>query len=145
MEEKSKSETIRKNSKKPSVSKVVGALVVLAVLAFAGLMTFKYQDLKKNPQKQVQAEQKSLISKVTKLIKLPTDETPSIATVSDKEKLKEQAFFVKAENGDTLLIYTAAKQAILYREKDNQIVQVAPIAIDTATPGTTPAATAPVQ
>ncbi len=130
-----------KKSKKKRVKapkgKALVVLLIVALIGVAGFMTFKYMDLKQNPNKVTEAEQKSLIQKVGKLMKLPDGEQPSIATVSDKEKLKDQAFFSKAENGDTLLIYTTAKQAILYREKDNQIIQVAPIAIDTTTGGTT--------
>ena len=42
-------------------------------------------------QAQVQAETDTLVSEVGKLIALPSDEKPTIATVSDVEKVKEQA------------------------------------------------------
>lgn len=127
-----------KKRKISSVSKPVLLLSVLLVasLAVGGFMTLKYQNAKKNPQSLVQADQNKLVDKVGALINLPKDEEPSIATVSDKEKLKEQAFFKEAENGDTLLIYTKAKKAILYRESANRVVEVAPIAIDTNQAGT---------
>jgi hypothetical protein len=125
------------NKYKMSISKIVVAIVLIGAIGVATFSTLKYQDAKKNPQSLIQADQKKLIDKVGALIELPKDEQPSIATVSDKEKLKEQAFFKSAENGDTLLIYTKAKKAILYREKTNKVVEVAPIAIDAAA-GSTP-------
>jgi len=142
-------EESKKSSKKkrslPTKNIIIAAILVVA-LATAGVMTFKYQDLKKNPEQVTQSQQKKLLEKVGALIKIPSDEQPSIATVSDKEKLKEQAFFKNAENGDTLLIYSNAKKAILYRESSNQVIEVAPIAIDVPQQGTTasePEATKP--
>ncbi len=121
---------------------IMGA-VVLAAVGLAGYFAYENQRIRSNPQSLVQADQSRLIDKVGKLIDLPKDEQPSIATVSDKNKLKEQAFFKNAQNGDTLLIYTNARKAILYREKDNKVIEVAPIAIDTAAQptGTQPAKT----
>jgi uncharacterized protein HemX len=127
--------------KKANKTTVVLALLLIVAVAVGGYFTVQYKKVKDNPQAVSQAEQKSLIGKVGQLIDLPKDEQPSIATVSDKAKLKEQAFFSKAENGDTLLIYTNAKKAILYRETTNKIVEVAPIAIDTSSAGTTPTTT----
>ncbi len=72
-------------------------------------------------------ETKQLVDKVSKLILLPNDEIPTVATVSDPEKLKNQAFFSKAKNGDRVLIYTASKRAYLYDPVANKILEVAPI------------------
>ncbi len=88
------------------------------------------QKLLKNPQQLAQNQTKSVLDKLGKLMVLPKDETPTIATVQDKGKLKEQAFFAKAENGDKLVIYLKAKKAILFRESANKIVEVAPVNIE---------------
>lgn len=115
---------------------IVAAVCILA-LGTIGYLAWQNHDLKQNPNKIVQADQKKLLDKVGGLMTLPTGEQPSIATVSDKNKLKDQAFFKNAQNGDTLLIYTNARKAILYRESTNKIIEVAPIAIDTAAGTTT--------
>ncbi len=76
----------------------------------------------------------TLLSQVKKLIALP-DEVPTVATVSDIEKLADQPFFVNAQNGDKVLIFTNAKKAILYRPSAGLIIDVAPVTIgQSATP-----------
>jgi hypothetical protein len=58
---------------------------------------------------------------------LPADETPTIATVSDPEKLKDQPFFANAKKGDKVLIFSNSAKAILYSPTEDKIVEVAPI------------------
>jgi hypothetical protein len=87
---------------------------------------------------------KKLLTELGKLMQLP-DEEPTIATVTDKAKLKDQPFFNKAENNDTVFIFTQAKRAILYRSSVNKIIDVAPINVGDQVAGastsTTPATT----
>ena len=75
-------------------------------------------------QQEIQKEVEDLISKVSKLIALPEDENPTVATVTDVEAVKDQTFFAKAQNGDKVLIYTNARKAILYRPSENRILEV---------------------
>ena len=65
-----------------------------------------------------------LVEKVGKLIDLPQGETPTFATVTDTEKLKNQPFFQRAKNGDKVLIYSQSQKAILYRPSINKIIEV---------------------
>lgn len=107
------------------------ALFVLLV-AFAGVAVYFYRqfaELKANPQKTVQEEITKIIKKVGKLMVLPEGETPTIATVTDPERLADQPFFAKAKVGDKVLIYTNAKKVILYDPVGNIIVEVAPLNI----------------
>ncbi len=120
-------------------------LVILVVLAAAIFFAMQYRrvqslsqqldDLKANPQRAAEDQTKDLLDKVGKLIVLP-DETPTIATVSDLEALKDQPFFANAEVGDKVLIYTQAKKAILFSEKLNKIKEVAPVNLGDSTTGT---------
>jgi hypothetical protein len=106
----------------------------LALVAVVGVGTSIYfyiqlSNAKVDPQKVAQEEANKLIAQVGKLIILPTAETPTIATVTDPEALKSQAFFANAQKGDKLLIYTNSKKAILYDPAQNIIVEVAPVNI----------------
>ena len=111
------------------------SLVVLS-LGLAGYSYSMYQEsqqellkVKNNPQAIVQGEAKALIAKVGTLVSLPAGENPTIATVTDKTKLKSQSFFAKAENGDKVIIYTQARKAYLYSSKLNKVLEVAPVNI----------------
>lgn len=84
-------------------------------------------------------EIQSLISEVGKLIELPPGETPTLATVTEAEKVREQPFFQNAENGDKVLIYANAKKAYLYRPSAKKIIEVgvinlSPNQLDTQAP-----------
>ncbi|MDQ3158966.1 MAG: hypothetical protein M3P98_02415 [bacterium] len=110
--------------------------VVLILLLFAGSLggTYffytKYQEVKENPDIVVKQQVDAIVQKVSKLINLPQDETPSLATIEDIGQLKDQHFFDNAENGDQVLIYTKAAQAIIYRERENRLINVGPVAIN---------------
>lgn len=71
----------------------------------------------------------TIISEVSKLMVLPDNEKPTVATVSDPIILQGQPFFFKAKKGDKVLIYTKAQKAILYDPVANKIINVAPINI----------------
>lgn len=122
--------------KKPSVkNSLVTAGVAIAIVALGVVAIYFYiqyqntQTLLKNPTAAAQAEVNSLIAQVGKIVLLPTGETSTIATVSDKNKLKGQAFFAHTQNGDKLLMYTKAGWAYLYRPSANLLIQVAPLNI----------------
>lgn len=73
-----------------------------------------------------EASTTKLVIAVGKLAQLPVDEKPTVATVMDATKLKGQAFFAKAANGDKVLIFTQAQKAYLYRPSTNKIIEIAP-------------------
>lgn len=80
-------------------------------------------------------EAKTLVEKVGKLIDIPTDEEPTIATVTDLERLKNQPFFAKAKIGDRVLLYTKNKKAYLYDPVANKILEVGPLIVPTDATG----------
>ena len=111
----------------------MGSLGLVVVIAIVVAVYFYLQYQKNQPQANEQAVQ-SLVAEVSKLIELPTGEQPTVATVSDINKLKNQTFFAHAKNGDKVLIYTKAQKAILYDPTERKIVEVGPINLTQTSP-----------
>lgn len=115
-------------------SKVLLGAVVLIIAGAPGTYFFlqynKTQQLLNNPTAASKEEIKGLLEKISKLMVLPSDENPTVATVSDKSKLSGQAFFAKAENGDKVIIYTSMSRAILYRPSVDRIIDVTSVNVN---------------
>lgn len=123
-----------------NTKQLLGIVLIVGVGAFA-LMAYSTMQSKKEAQElrtQIEelqkgspaaseAEVQAIISEVGRLISLPGEETPTLATVSDRDKLKEIPFFANAETGDKVLIYVKARKAYLYRPSQQKLVEVAAI------------------
>lgn len=83
-----------------------------------------------------QQAEAAIVARVGKLVLLPAGETPTIATVSNPDKLRDQPFFANAKEGDKMLVYTIARKVYLYDPVNNILLNVAPLNIDTTTPTT---------
>jgi len=107
-------------------------IVIILLLGLYGTVHYynKYKSLTVDQTAAAQKVTNGLIADLGKLMELPTGETPTVATISDKEKLAGQAFFVNAQNGDILFAYTTSMKAILFRPSTNKIINVAPISIN---------------
>lgn len=80
-----------------------------------------------------QEKAKNVVLRVKKLMDIDTSVEPTVATIVDVEKLREQnPFYNKAENGDYLIV--TQSRAILYREEDNIILDVVPVQIEPPAP-----------
>jgi hypothetical protein len=118
---------IRTPRKKSFLKKYFALILILLVIALAITSAYFYKKSTANENQATQAEIQSLVEKVGRLAVLPTGETPTIATVSDPEALKDQAFFVDAKKGYKVLIYSNAKKAFLYDPTSDKIVNIAPL------------------
>ncbi len=125
-------------------------IVVSAVIASVAYLYLQYQKAQTEitslksigSSSNLTPEQaKGIIDRVGKLVDLPTGEEPTVAVIKDASKLKSQAFFKNAQNGDIILIYQKAQKAYLYSIKQNKLLDVAPVSLGASpTPGTqTPA------
>lgn len=115
------------------ISKIIIAILFLASIGGVYYYYDKYtktKNLLDNPDAASRAETEAVIAKLQKLMVLPEGENPSVATVLDVEKIKDQPFFTKASNGDKVVIYTKAKIAILYSPEKNLIVNVSPVSTE---------------
>ncbi len=105
-------------------------LVLLVISVCANFYLFFTKDSAQNLNKIQFEDNAKMIAEIGKLITLPEGETPTIATVSDLEKLSDQAFFANALLGDKVLIYTKARKAILYRPSEKKLIEVAELKLD---------------
>jgi uncharacterized protein YpmB len=113
-------------NKRNNVSKLTFSIMLVLVLAL--VLTSGYLFMQNKKLKTNNNEAADLKAKVSKIIDLPS-ENPVVGTVEDKDKFKDQPFFNGVENGDKLLIFTEAKKAVIYREKDNKLINVGPLAV----------------
>ncbi len=115
-------------------SKIVIAILVFLLVGAGGAAYYFYSKasvVQTESQEDTQKEVQSLIDEIGKLIMLPEGETPTIATVSNPERLKDQPFFAKAKAGDKVLIYTIARKAFLYDPVAGKLIEVAPLSTAT--------------
>jgi len=99
----------------------LGLLVIVVVLIAVSIYLFVQNQRLSAGNREVEKYK----AEVGVLYELP-NETPTLATVTDKEKLKSQQFFQHAENGDKVLIFPVAKKAMLYRPSVKKLIEVAP-------------------
>lgn len=78
------------------------------------------------------SEVEKIANKVGRLMMLP-NEYPTLATVTDAERLAGDNFFVNAKNGDKVLIYRQTGKAILYRPQIDKIIDIALVAKEAGT------------
>lgn len=102
---------------------IAGILVVAGLLGTSGYFYWQYKKVVKNQSAVSTDEIKEITGKIEKVMELP-QEKPTMATVADREKLKDQIFFEKAENGDKVLIYSQSGKVILWRPSIEKIVEI---------------------
>jgi hypothetical protein len=114
------------------VAFILGCLLGLSGTAFYFYRQYKQaltaqNIISENKEDQAQKEAQSVKETIGNFMELPTDEEPILATVTDIEKIKNQPFFAKAQNGDKVLIYTNNKKAILYRPSIGKIIEASAV------------------
>ena len=113
--------------KDPLVFTLGQAFLILLLLCSLGVSYYFYTLYHTSQNKE--GEAKKIVSAVGGIMILPSEELPTIATVTDPKALAGQPFFANAEIGDKVLVYADAKKAILYRPSVGKIVEVMPFAV----------------
>lgn len=104
-------------------------IIIFIVLIGFSFLGIKYMQTKTqlqqltNPKTAGKTEIQIIEDQVDRVVDLPKDEEPTLATVNDVTKLKNQNFFKNAQNGDKLLIYTKSQRALLYRPVANRVIE----------------------
>ncbi len=115
--------------------------VAFASIGVAGFFAYRYHDLQ---TKQADFELTQLIERIGKLAELPAGQ-PTLATVSDVEKLADQPVFAESANGDKVLLYADTGKAYVYRPSTQKLVAIGIVnAPKTATEKSPEASTSPL-
>jgi hypothetical protein len=116
---------------------VCGTILILVSLIFeAG----RYSVYRAHPELSSTEAATAILHNIGKIMQLPSG-TTTMMTINDAASAKRaQPFLVNAQNGDVLIVYTDAAEALLYRPTTNKLIAVGPI--DNSAPGS-PAAKAP--
>lgn len=103
-------------------------VIVVIILACIPIAYFYHQSQTKKATDKLEFVDQ-VVKQVDRHYILPVGESPTLATVSDVNRVRSQAFFANAANGDKVLVYAKARKAILYRPSADKIVEVAPLEI----------------
>ncbi len=125
-----------------STLKLILGILVVALLALVLVLDGRRREAEQRlKQVSVRLEQeqniaqnkelaKQVLARVRKHFALPMEPEPTVATIVDVEKLRERnVFYRKAENGYHLIL--TSNRAILYDPKQDVIIDVAPVQIQT--------------
>jgi hypothetical protein len=114
------------NKRKSFLAAIPWILLVIFLVSSFYLWS-QLSEIKKDPLKAALTETTDTITAVGKIMLLPDNETPKVATLTDADltKIKSQAFFINAKVGDKVLVYSTARKVILYNPNINKIIEVA--------------------
>ncbi len=97
-------------------------------------LTVRLEQLQGNNEAN-QEKARDVVRMVQEIMDIDVSVEPTVATIVDVEKLRQNnPFYNKAENGDYLIV--TPTRAILYRESQNKILDVVPVQIEQPTPPT---------
>ncbi len=123
----------------PSHLKLIFFLLLFVTIAsiFTSFILWRGEEKAETTELSAEAQIEEVVLEVSKVIVLPQNESPTLATVTDLSLLKDQPFFAKAVIGDLVLIYPTSKKAILWRPSTKQVVEVSSLNITSPNSGNT--------
>jgi len=101
-------------------------IATFLIIGWLGAIYFynQYSTIASNPQVVAQKQATKVLTDLSSIMELPENELPSISTITDISALAGNPFFVRAQNGDILIIYTQGQQAIIFRPSMKKIINV---------------------
>lgn len=121
---------------KKSVVVILFSLLSIVTIVSLGVAIYSYtqvRSVKKSAGDGASTDDKKMLETISSAMVLP-GEAPTIITVTDREKLQDQEFFKKAQNGDKVVIYEGIRRIFLFRPSLNKIIDVAPLVFNEQQP-----------
>ncbi len=106
----------------------LSVMVVLLILSLSAAGYFAYRA--NHAVLSTEEEIAGLVKTIGKTVDLPENEIPTLATVTNKDKLDDQPFFRRVQNGDKILIYPRAGRAVLYRPNIKKVLDMTTVDIE---------------
>lgn len=110
--------------------KLLVIIIIVALAGVAGYFGWQFYALKNDAQAKNKAIASDVKTEVSKIYAVPDKEEPTVARIENKDSLKDQVFFDKAQNGDYVIVYEKSKLALLYRQQDGKLINAGPITTD---------------
>lgn len=105
----------------------IGAAILIVIIIIGIIVIATRQNNADLPAKAL-PKSEQIIRSVSAHYAVPPEEQPTVAEIRDHDKLKDQAFYTKAKNGDYVLVYKKARLAIIYRQSIDRLIEVSPVA-----------------
>lgn len=102
------------------------ALILVGIILVIVSLSYLYSRRTLTDKQQMESIRRA----VSRHIILPTDEDPTLATVTDKKALKDAFLSANAETGDKVLVYYKSKLVYLYRPSAGKLVATGPLRIE---------------
>jgi hypothetical protein len=120
--------------------KMIALVSVLSIvtIASAGVATYSYIRMQSVVSTTNKPDEDQVMLKAIGSFMVLPSEKPTIVSVTDREKLQNQEFFKKAENGDKVVIYESIKRVFLYRPTIRKVIDVAPLVFNDQKPLSVP-------
>ena len=116
---------------------IANALLTTLLLAAFSSTIYLYIELKEareqasTSQAVSPEETRQITSEISKFMRLPDNETPTVLKVNNANELRsQQQFFQYSQDGDRVLIYQQNRKAILYRPSQKKVIEVSPISFN---------------
>lgn len=105
----------------------IGGYVILHQTGLIKTFQLAMQIQNQQQTSPLQPQDEAILEKLNKIINLPKNITPTMAIITDADKLKQEqpAFFADSKNGNRLIIYP--DRAIIYDYTENKIINIGPV------------------
>lgn len=112
----------RKSKKRLNKSRIIILSAILILLIIIGVFLISRSNKEISNEKALKMLEEVMV--------LPNEE-PTITTIKDAKGLKQDdQFYLNAEDGDKIFIYVKSRKIIVYRPKENKIINAGPILND---------------
>jgi hypothetical protein len=119
------------------VASSLGTLLVAGIVFGGGYFLYSKYISSLLTKYKIEQKSKTIINEIGKVVMLPEDETPQVATILDAEQLKKNdSFFASAKNGDATIFYEKSGIIILFNLETHKLMNMGVMATNSASSGT---------